>query len=317
MADRIVVTGASGFAGSHLLERLAGHGEVFAWTRRTPPQSLRPDVRWQQVELSDARLVRQAVEEARPTTVYHCAGSPHVAASWRDTATPLAQNVMGTHHLLDALRIAGRPCRVLVTGSAAVYAASDTPISEQHAVAPVSPYALSKFAQERLSIRAIEEDGLDIVTTRSFNHTGARQTTAFVAPSMARQIALIEAGAEPVITVGNLDASRDFTDVRDVVGAYVALMQRGEPGQTYNVASGVAYTMRRILDALIARAALPVLVRTDQARMRPHDTAVIVGDATKLRGATGWVPTIGFERMIDDLLDYWRMAVREEAAHGR
>lgn len=263
----------------------------------------------------DVHRVRQAVEEARPTKVYHCAGSPHAAASWHDTATPLAQNVIGTHHLLDALRVAGRQCRVLVTGSAAVYAASDVPLTEQHAVAPVSPYALSKFAQERLSLRAIEEDGLEVVMTRSFNHTGARQTPAFVAPSIARQVALVEAGAEPVITVGNLDAARDFTDVRDVADAYMALMEAGRSGEIYNVASGVAYSMRRLLDALVERASLPVRVETDPGRMRPHDTPVIVGDASKLRLATGWVPAIGFDEMIADLLEYWRAVVREGVDH--
>lgn len=318
MAERILVTGASGFAGSHLLEHLSGQAEVYGWTHSGQvPHIDATNVRWQRVELMDRASVRRAIDESRPTHVYHCAGSPHVAASWQDTATPLANNVMGTHHLLDALRLSGHGCRVLVTGSAAIYAASQTPIDEQHAVAPVSPYALSKFAQERLGLRAIAEDRVDVVITRSFNHTGPRQTPAFVAPSIARQIALIEHGAEPVLKVGNLDATRDFTDVRDVAAAYVALMAGGKVGELYNVASGIGRSMREVLSALLARASVPIRVDTDAARMRPHDTPVIVGDASKLRAATGWKPTITFDQMIDDLLEYWRAAIRPQPRPGQ
>jgi GDP-4-dehydro-6-deoxy-D-mannose reductase len=314
--QRILVTGASGFAGSHLVERLAGTADIHAWTHRGAPPHLAASPAWRQVELMDPVQVRQAVNETRPDAVFHCAGSPHLAASWLDAATPLKQNVMGTHHLLDALRRAGRPCRVLITGSAAVYASSPSPIAEDFRLAPVSPYGLSKFAQERLALRAIEEDGLEVLTTRSFNHTGARQTPAFVAPSMARQIAMIENGADPVLHVGNLEAFRDFTDVRDVAEAYVLLMEHGRSGDLYNVASGVARSMREILDALRARARVPTRVETDPARMRPHDTPIAVGDASKLRRATGWEPRIGFEQMLDDLLDYWRARVRTTPTTG-
>jgi len=314
MAERILVTGAAGFAGSHLVELLSGH-EMFAWTRSAPPGSLESHAQWQRVELMDRTSVGQAVREAKPTIVYHCAGSPHVATSWHDTATPLAHNVIGTHHLLDALRLEGRACRVLLPGSATVYASSSAPIDEHHAVTPVSPYALSKFAQERLGLRAIAEDGLDVVATRSFNHTGPRQTPAFVAPSMARQVALIESGTmDPVLKVGNLEAKRDFTDVRDVVAAYVRLMAAGEPGAIYNVASGIARSMREILDALLARASVAIRVDTDPTRLRPHDMPLLVGDASKLRAATGWAPKIGFDQMVDDLLEYWRSRVASGSA---
>lgn len=314
MTARILVTGASGFAGSHLLERLSDTGELFAWTRAQHPPRLRADAHWQHVDVMDRAVVRAALEIARPTEVYHLAGSPHVAASWRDTAAPLAHNVIGTHHLLDNLRRLGHACRVLVTGSASVYAASRLPIDEQQQTAPTSPYALSKYAQERLAIRSREEDGLNVIVTRSFNHTGPRQTPAFVAPSIARQIARIEHGLDDVLKVGNLDATRDFTDVRDVAGAYVALMARSTPEGTYNVASGTGRPMHEILDALVARARVPIQVVSDPERMRPHDTPAVVGDASKLRTTTGWVPVIGFEQMMDDLLDYWRTIVAEDPA---
>jgi GDP-4-dehydro-6-deoxy-D-mannose reductase len=306
VSDVVLVTGAGGFAGRYLVEHLLaspkhqrGEGgspshRVVAWTRQT-------------VDLLDRDRVRAAIRELRPAQIYHCAGVPHVAESWRDTAQPLEGNVLATEHLFDALRSEGIRCRVLVPGSATVYAPSSEPISETDPIAPASPYAISKLAQEQLALRAIQEDGLDVVLTRSFNHTGPRQTPAFVAPSMARQIALIERGQlEPVIKVGNLDAQRDVTDVRDVVRAYVALMRSGETGTIYNVASGVGRSVRSILDALVSRSKVPVRVEVDQARMRPHDVPVVVGDSSRLNAATGWRPGITFDQMLDDLLGYWR-----------
>jgi GDP-4-dehydro-6-deoxy-D-mannose reductase len=262
------------------------------------------------VDLRDRESVRAAIRDLRPAAIYHCAGSPYVAESWADTALPLANNVLGTHHLLDAVHRAGLNCRVLVTGSATVYAPAAQPITESHAIAPASPYALSKLAQEQLAVRVGAEDGLPVLVTRSFNHTGPRQAPAFVAPSMARQIALIEKGAmEPVIRVGNLDAQRDLTDVRDVVRAYAALMAAGSAGTIYNVASGIGHTIRSVLDALVARARVPVRIETDPARLRPSDLPVLIGDYSRLRETTGWHPSISFNQMLDDLLDYWRRAV--------
>lgn len=306
MSDVVLVTGAAGFAGSHLVEHLlaspkrrTGEGGsssqgVVAWTRQT-------------VDLLDGERVRAAIRDLRPGWVYHCAGVPHVAESWRDTARPLEGNVLATQHLLDALRRAGVRCRVLIPGSATVYAPSPRPIVETDPIAPASPYAISKLAQERLALHAIQEDGLDVIVTRSFNHTGPRQTPAFVAPSMARQIALIERGRlDPVIRVGNLQARRDLTDVRDVVRAYVALMQSGTTGVVYNVASGVARSIQSILDALVLRAKVAVRVEADPARLRPSDVPVIAGDHSRLTAATGWQPAITFDQMLDDLLSYWR-----------
>ncbi len=294
MSNVVLVTGAGGFAGSHLVEHLSPSHRVVAWTRQT-------------VDLLDRDRVRAAIRELRPAQIYHCAGVPHVAESWRDTAQPLEGNVLATEHLFDALRSEGIRCRVLVPGSATVYAPSSEPISETDPIAPASPYAISKLAQEQLALRAIQEDGLDVVLTRSFNHTGARQTPAFVAPSMARQIALIERGQlEPVIKVGNLDAQRDVTDVRDVVRAYAALMQSGKTGVVYNVASGVARSIRSILEALVSRSKMPVRIEVDQTRMRPNDVPVVVGNHSRLTESTEWHPQVSFDQMLDDLLSYWR-----------
>ena len=295
----VLVTGAAGFAGSHLLDRLRQASDgVVGWSRAD-------------VDVTDRGAVRSRIRELRPSAVYHCAGAPHVAASWDDTARPLRDNVLATHHLLDALRRAGAACRVLIPGSAYVYRPSPSPLAESDPVAPASPYALSKLAQEQLGIRGIDEDGLEVIVTRSFNHPGPRQQPTFAAPAFARQLARIEAGLDaPVLTVGNLDARRDLTDVRDVVRAYELLMARGRPGHVYNVCSGSARSIREVLDALRARVRVPVRVAVDPSRLRPHDAPVLSGDPSRLRAETGWAPAIGFDRMIDDLLDFWRRQVR-------
>ena len=303
----VLVTGASGFAGSHLLECLHGQLDVTAWTRSARPESLSTLAVWERVDLLDRDRVRAAIRELKPSAVYHCAGAAQVAQSWRDTTQPLASNVLATHHLLDAVRRGGSRCRVLVTGSATVYAPSATPLTEESALAPASPYAVTKLAQEQLALRALTEDGVDVIVARSFNHTGPRQSPDFFAPGMARQIALIERGGmEPAIKVGNLDAQRDLTDVRDVARAYVLLMEKGTPGTIYNVASGIGRPLRDVLDGLIRRSSVPLRVESDPARLRPRDTPVVVGDASRLRSATGWTPTIPFDRTLDDLLAYWR-----------
>ena len=310
MNDRsqiVLVTGASGFAGSHLVEHLAGRCDLTGWTRSDPPADTASLARWTRVDLLDRERVRREILALRPTAVYHCAGSAHVADSWQDTALPLASNVLTTHYLLDALRRAGSSCRVVIPGSATVYAVSTSSLQEDSALAPASPYAVSKLGQEQLGRRAAAEDGVEVILTRAFNHTGPRQSPAFAVAGMARQIAHIErGGADPVIRVGNLDTHRDLTDVRDTVRAYALLMERGVSGTIYNVASGVARPMRAVLDALVARSRMAVEIALDPMRLRPHDIPVLVGDSTRLRTATGWVPLIGFDRMLDDLLEYWR-----------
>jgi GDP-4-dehydro-6-deoxy-D-mannose reductase len=303
----VLVTGAAGFAGSHLLEHLAGTADLVGWARSEPPAEVARLARWMRLDLLDAAAVRRALLDLKPAAVYHCAGHAHVADSWQDTSKPLAGNVLTTHHLLDGLRRAGCTSRVIIPGSATVYAGSDQPHREDSPIAPSSPYAFSKFAQEQLGLRSIVEDGLEVVLTRPFNHVGARQSPKFSVSGMTRQIVSIERGEiDPVIHVGRLDTARDISDVRDTVRAYALLMQHGIPGTVYNIASGVARTMRAVLDALIARARVPVRVEVEASRLRPHDDLVLVGDATRLREATGWSPRIPFDQTLDDLFAYWR-----------
>lgn len=266
-------------------------------------------------DLLERDVVRAAVLELQPSAIYHCAGAPHVAHSWEDTFRPLASNVLATHHLLDAVRRAGIACRVLIPGSSTVYQSSADTLTEAHPVAPTSPYALSKLAQEQLGARAVVEDGIEVILTRSFNHTGPRQRASFAAPSIARQMAMIEAGrAEPVLRVGNLDARRDVMDVRDTVRAYHLLMQSGRPGVPYNVCTGTAHAIGDLLEGLRRRIKVPVRVEVAPELLRPSDTPIVLGDPTLLRSETGWSPEIPFDRMLDDLLNYWREAVQREPA---
>ncbi len=295
----VLVTGAAGFAGSHLVEHLNSCGiHAVGWDRR-------------QVDLLDRDTVRASMRQLRPAAIYHCAGAPHVASSWDNTTATLATNVRATDNLLDAVRRAGQPCRVLLTGSAMVYASTEEALTEDHRLMPSSPYGLSKLAQERLGRRSLVEDGIDVVLTRSFNHTGPRQDPSFAASGFARQLALIETGlAEPVLRVGNLEARRDLTDVRDTVRAYRLLLECGRPGEVYNVCSGIAYAVHEIVDGLLRRVTVPVRNEIDPARLRPSDTPVLLGSPARLRSTTGWTPEISFDRMLDDLLEYWRAAVR-------
>jgi GDP-4-dehydro-6-deoxy-D-mannose reductase len=309
----ILVTGAAGFAGSHLLDLLAGEDARVVALRKpgvgAETQAAYPAVTWLEIDLLDRGAVRRAVGELAPAVVYHLAGSPHVGQSWAAAAETLAVNVMGTHSLLEAVRLEGVPSRVVVPSSAYIYRPADRALTEDDAVEATSPYAISKVATELAVARAARVDGIHAVVARSFNHIGPRQDPSFFASGVARQVALIEAGRlEPVIRVGNLESRRDLTDVRDTMRAYRALAERGTPGCAYNVCSGRAYRMRDLLDQLVARARVTVTVQPDPERFRPNDTPLLLGDLSRIRQATGWEPLVPIEHTLHDLLDYWRRA---------
>ena len=306
----ILVTGAAGFVGGHLIDLLrTGGSGIVAWQRaggRAPASSSTTGITWQAVDLLDPAAVHRAIAELRPTAVYHCAGAAHVGLSWGETVRTLSINVRGTHNLLEGLRRAGLGTQVVIPGSAMVYAAADRALTEDDPLVPQSPYAISKLAQEMEGMRA-NLDGLHVTIARAFNHVGPRQDTSFAASGFARRIADIEAGrCEPEIAVGNLDASRDLTDVRDTIRAYRLILERGTPGRAYNVCSGHAITIRELLDRLLARARVPIRVRVDEARLRPNDMPLLLGDPTRIQAELGWRPEIPLDRTLDDLLDDWR-----------
>jgi GDP-4-dehydro-6-deoxy-D-mannose reductase len=314
-SDRpVLVTGAAGFAGSHLLDVIEPGGRpVVAWRRPgepLPPPPTGTHATWVDIDLLDADAVWRAVDAARPALVYHLAGIAHVGGSWDRTYQTLEVNVLGTHHLLGALaRLDPRP-RVLVTGSALVYKDHDRAIAESDAVGPGSPYGLSKLAQEMTGAHAAAELGLPVLLTRPFNHIGPRQAPSFFTASVARQIARIERGlSDPVLEVGNLEGRRDLTDVRDTVRAYQAIAERGTSGRVYNVCAGQAYRVGDILDMLLGLSRVKIEVRRDPARYRPHDSPLVLGDRSRVTEELGWAPVIPMPQTLANLLDYWRQAV--------
>jgi GDP-4-dehydro-6-deoxy-D-mannose reductase len=256
-------------------------------------------------------VVDAAVEREKPAQVYHLAGASHVGESWERSTQHLAIHVLGTHYLLEALRRHAPGCRVLVVSSGMVYRPKPEPLAEDSPIGPPNPYALSKLAEEQVALHAAAQDGLEIVIARPFNHIGPGQSPKFAPPNFARQIAEIERGAPPTITIGNLDAKRDFTDVRDVVSAYVALMARGKAGRIYNVCSGVATPIRAILDELLSMSRVAVTLQMDPARLRPNDVPYMAGSAARLTEDTGWRPTISLGQTLADTLADWRDRVAD------
>lgn len=313
-ARPILITGAAGFVGTHLLERLAtGAAPLVGWFRPgAEPAVPHPAATWVSVEMQDRAAVVHALDGLEPAAVYHLAGAAHAGHSWRHTRETYEGNVLATYHLFDGLRRLGQRPRVLVTGSATVYAPQSEPIADDAPLGPQSPYATSKLAQELLARRAWTDDGIPAVVARSFNHIGPGQHPSFVASGIARQIALIEAGRQqPVITLGNLDPKRDLMDVRDTVRAYEAMVERGTPGRTYNICSGRAIAIGELVERLVSQSHVPVTIAQDPGLFRPNDAPILVGDHARVTADTGWSPEIAIEQTLADLVEYWRAQIQQ------
>lgn len=305
-----LVTGAAGFAGQHLLRALAGTpGRLVGWYRPgvPPPAAAPTGVDWRAVDLREPAAVAEALAETPPVEVFHLAGAANQGASWAHTDVALELNALATHHLLAAVHRLVPAARVLVTTSAAVYAPHDAALDESSATRPTSPYGVSKLAQEMVALDAAAAQGMQVVVVRPFNHIGPGQDPAYFAPSFARQIARIEAGLEPpVLRVGNLDAARDLSDVRDVVRAYALLMRDGRAGEVYNVCRGDAYVIGDLLRQLVAMSRVSVQIETDPARLRPSDTPRLLGSHDRLTQATGWMPEIPIDDTLRAILEEQR-----------
>lgn len=314
---RVLITGVTGFAGSHLAEYCLDHGvEVWGTHRcRSPRENIDhiSGLNLIEADVLDPGAVRAAIDHVRPDWIFHLAAQSFVPCSWTAPEHTLTANVVGQLHVLEAVK--GRPgTRVLVAGSSEEYGMvhpSEIPITETTPLRPLSPYGVSKVGQDLLGYQYHKSYGIHIVRTRAFNHAGPRRGEQFVPSVFAKQIAEIEEGLrEAAVEVGNLDAVRDFTDVRDVVRAYWLALERGEPGEVYNIGSGNSPTIREILSSLLEMSEVPIDVRQIPARMRPSDVPVLVCESTKFREVTGWEPKISLTRTLADTLDYWRDRVR-------
>ena len=310
---RVLITGVAGFVGGHVVELLrAEHpeAEMFGLDSRPGNRARALGIEIVQANLEDSSSVRQALDRVRPERIVHLAAQSSPQRSWEDPAGTLKTNLLGLLHVLEAARALSLAPRLLVVGSAEEYGLvrpDQTPLREDTPLRPASPYAVSKVAQGFLALQYALSLDLPIVRTRTFHHTGPRRGEQFAESSFARQLAEIEVGRRaPRLEVGNLDAVRDFTDVRDVVRAYWALLDHGVPGEVYNVCSGRGVRLGDLLEELIALSGLKVEVRVDADRLRPHDVPVLVGDPSRLRAATGWEARTPLSRTLRDLLDHWR-----------
>ena len=315
---KALITGISGFVGSHLAEYLlADGGWHVAGTVYGPYDNIQPimsELELYPAELSRLPVVEFILDRSRPDVVFHLAAMAVTGRSWQDPAATLQANVGMQANVLQAIVNLKLHCRILVVGSSEEYGVVSPealPVPEETAFRPVNPYAVSKIAQDMLGLQYYLSHRLDTVRVRPFNHIGPRQGLGFVVPDFACQVAGIEVGTQaPILRVGNLDAERDFTDVRDVVRAYGLLALRGDSGEVYNVGSGQAHAIREVLRHLVTRSAVPIRVEPDPERMRPSDIPRMVCNYAKLRARTGWEPSIPLERSLADVLDYWRGQVR-------
>lgn len=302
---RVFVTGLTGFVGRHLRALLeAGGAEVLGTCF---PEHAEEAGCVFYLDLRSEADVRSAVRAARPDRVVHLAALSNVKQSWARRTETLETNLMGTYHLLEAVRSEAPGARVLLVSSSDVYGIHglrDARLREDHPTQAVSPYAATKICAEILAGFYARVEALSVVIARPFPHTGPGQGPDFVCSDWASQIARIERGAaEPVIRVGNVDVERDFLDVRDVVRAYDALLDKGRPGETYNIASGHAVSLRWILDSLLALSGRPIRVETDPDRFRKVDIPTLTGDNGKIRSETGWEPRVPLGRTLRDLLE--------------
>jgi GDP-4-dehydro-6-deoxy-D-mannose reductase len=306
---RALVTGISGFVGPHLAKLLVERScEVHALgPEPTAPANLAV-ASWHTADVRDATALVVAVAAVRPDAVVHLAGQSSAARSFEIPEETFTVNTLGTWNLLEAVRSGAPHARVLIVGTSEVYGPQPegTRVAEIAPFRPVSPYALSKAAADALAELFGRQQGLDVIRTRSFGHTGPGQTPRFVIPAWAEQIAAVEAGrAEPVLRVGNLEVTRDLLDVRDVVRAYVALLEHGQGGEAYNVCRGEGARLSEIAASLVARARVPIRIEPDPARMRAADVPYLVGDPGKLERDTGWRAGIPLEQTLDRVLSDW------------
>lgn len=317
---RVLITGISGFAGSHLADHFLAQGkhEVFGtikWrSNRDNIRHIEDKIHLLNCDIKDPYAMRSVLEASRPDQIFHLAAQSYVPFSWSAPLETIETNITGELNLFERVRELKLDPAIHIAGSSEEYGLvepHELPITEENPLRPLSPYGVSKIAQDFLGYQYHKSYGLRIVRTRAFNHTGPRRGEVFVTSNFARQLVEIERGRRrPVLRVGNLSAVRDFLDVRDVVRAYALALEKGRPGEVYNIASGKGITIQELLDRLIKLTDGTIKVEQDPDRLRPSDVELLTGSAEKFRKATGWQPEIPFDQTLKDLVDYWRSVIR-------
>jgi GDP-4-dehydro-6-deoxy-D-mannose reductase len=314
---KILITGVTGFVGSHLAEyclSLDQQVEVIGtcrWrSRRENIEHLEDAINLYECDLRDASSVKTLLADIQPERIFHLAAQSYVPSSWNSPGETITTNAISQLNIFEAMRETNSTALIQIAGSSEEYGLvhpEEVPITEDNPLRPLSPYAVSKVAQDMLAYQYFQSYGLKVVRTRAFNHTGPRRGDVFVTSNFAKQIAEIEAGQRPpVIHVGDLNPKRDFTDVRDIVRAYWLSLEHCNLGEVYNVASGKAYRIKEVLKILLDNSGQDIEVVEDPERLRPSDVPLLLGDNSRFCKATGWVPEIPFEQTAKDLLDYWR-----------
>ncbi len=314
---RVLVTGVTGFAGSHLVDyMLALPGvEIFGLCRWRSPldniQHVLARIQLRECDLRDAFSVRDVIEDIHPDRIFHLAAQSFVPTSWTAPTESLTTNIIGQLNVFEAVRKIGLQPLIQIACSSEEYGLvhdHELPITEDNPLRPLSPYAVSKVGQDLLGFQYFMSYKMPIIRTRGFNHEGPRRAPVFVVSDFAQQVAEIERGQRPpVLRVGNLDAQRDFTDVRDMVRGYWLALEKGQPGEVYNICSGRSYSVRQVIDLLLGMTDARIKIEQDPRRLRPSDVPVLRGDFTKFARQTGWQPEIPFAQTVEDLLNYWRM----------
>ena len=316
---KVLITGITGFVGSHLAEYLLGKKgvEIFGverWRSKTENiDHIKGEIKLLECDVRDASSVRKLIEDINPDRIFHLAAQSFVPTSWHAPAETLTTNIIGELNIFEAVRQIGINPFIQIAGSSEEYGLveeKDLPITEETPLKPLSPYAVSKVGQDLLGYQYYMSYKLNIIRTRAFNHTGPRRGEPFMCSNFAKQIAMVEKGLqEPVIYAGDLSTIRDFTDVRDTVKAYWLALEKCKPGEVYNIAMGKGYSVKEVLDILLGFTNKKIQVKQDEKRMRPSDVPILIGDCTKFKELTGWKPEIPFQKTLEDLLDYWRQKI--------